>query len=153
MGNGITASESAFLKTLVAVRDPRDVAISRYTFGVCSGDYPELNEQNIEFFDKDACGTIGGWSSFYEGCFALYQKNIKFVKFEERVEDPCKIAKEILSFLELDFSESEIKRAIESASFENSKKSEQNIMNNHKHLVVDNRGMYQLHQEYYLFQF
>lgn len=135
----VSIEESTIYKTIVVVRDPRDVAISRYLYDVESGDCPKLNAQNHEFFDKHACGTIGGWSSFYEGCLPLYKRNLKFIKFEDRLADPYKTANEILQFLNLDFSEDLIRKAVECASFENGQKTEQYIMNNKKHLIVDHR--------------
>ncbi len=137
--NNVSIAESLIYKTIIVVRDPRDAAISRYFYGVHSGEYPELSAENHKFFDKDACDTIGGWSAFYESCFTLYQKNVKFIKFENRLLDPYKTAKEVLQFLNLNFSDDLIKKAVEAASFENGQKTEQHIMNEKKDLVVDSK--------------
>ncbi len=143
--NLINISESINRKCIIMVRDPRDIAISRYLLDKAELDEAEKNniesdEENEIFFRKIAMSTIEIWVKFYENALSLYGKNIKFIRFEDRLLDPDKTAREIIKFLNLDFvSEEMIHKAIISSSFENSKKIEEKILNNNVELVFDKR--------------
>ena len=118
------------------VRDPRDVALSLSNhFNISHQEAVDnmKNMQHYEFYDvnlsKGFKRTImGNWPSNYNSWRYYQGRDIHLVKYEDMIKEPTntfyKILKYINLFKSFDLDEKKIKNAIETTSFKNLSKME-----------------------------
>jgi len=112
-------------KIIYIVRDPRDVAISKYEKRKKNvGDVnPENNE--IDKFIRGKMVSEGLWSEHVDSWLNAKKQNkvdLHLVKYEDLKKNTEKELKEILEYLDVDFTERDIKKAIEDNSVKKMKK-------------------------------
>ncbi len=131
-GNDFT-NESNTIGTIYIVRDPRDVIISASKYYKTSIEQTKINMFNKEmtlnntYKDKSISTFLGSWSDHYNS-WVKNNKNILLVKYEELINDKEKEIRKIINFInrfvKLEIDEKKIKNCIDSSSFKNMKKME-----------------------------
>ena len=118
------------------VRDPRDVALSISNhFNISHQEAVDnmKNMQHYEFYDVNLSKgfkmtIMGNWSSNYNSWRYYQSRDIHLVKYEDMIKEPTntfyKILKYIKLFKSFDLDEKKIKNAIETTSFKNLSKME-----------------------------
>ena len=131
-GNDFT-NESNTIGTIYIVRDPRDVIISASKYYKTSIEQTKINMFNKEmtldntYKDKPISTFLGSWSDHYNS-WVKNNKNILLIKYEELINEKEKEIRKIINFIirfvKLEVDEKKIKNCIDSSSFENMKKME-----------------------------
>jgi hypothetical protein len=132
-GNAFTNDKNT-IGTIYIVRDPRDIIISASKYYKKTIEETKVNMFNKEmtlvntYKNKPISTFLGSWSDHYNSWVKEKNKNILLIKYENLISKKEEEIKRIINFInrfaKLDVNEKKIKNCIDSSSFENMKKME-----------------------------
>ena len=112
-------------KTLLILRDPRDVLVSytRHSFNSIKNTLLDMTtSDNCIFTNKNLVNLLGSWSDHYNS-WKRINKNFLLIKYEDLIENK---KKEIIKILtKISVSEEKINNCINTTTFENMKNMEE----------------------------
>jgi hypothetical protein len=133
-----------YKKVIYIVRDPRDVAISMYFF------YIKMNviQPNVSmedfingFIKGDSC-AYGSWYENVGSWLGGKKENILLLRYEDLLSNGRKELIKIAEFLNIDYSDKLIGKALSSSDFENMRKLEKKQGESWKPLKNSKQDMY-----------
>lgn len=112
-------------KLLYLVRDPRDVAISKYHKSIKENWYIPSKKEFMRKFSEGRIMSEGRWDYHVESYIEAKKNNyakVFFVRYEDLKNDTKMTVKKICKFFEIEAQDDIIERSIENSSIEKLKK-------------------------------
>lgn len=112
-------------KVIYIVRDPRDIAVSKYKKKLKEGYRIDSKEKEVERFAKGKIMSEGKWNKHIRSWIDAKNKGeiqLHIVRYEYLIENTEKELKKTFDFLNADYSEKDVKKAIKDNEIKKMKK-------------------------------